>query len=265
MACCIGLLLFASCKKDPVKPTISIIKGTEQEEIFSGDPIEVEFTAKGENLTKIELTASQSGTILYRDAETIENADEYYYTKTFTLDANGVVTIKGTVTDAQGNTASIDFPITLNEKPCSRFLGRYEGNALVTGTLHANIVGMDPIDQEFTDRETPIVLELEAGNNINEVVGTCTFEDRTADCRGTVEGNVVTFEAINDVITFDYDLGGFTVSPQLNVTYIIKGTLDNGQLALEGTCSGGGNINLFIYNGTVDMDAIVGGSLDKMY
>ena len=266
LACCIGLMLFASCKKDPIAPTINIYAGegcvTENAQLYSGDEIMVGFQVTGEKLTNIEVLISQNGIQLASDSESID-AEVYTYLNKFTIDATGIVNIKGTITDAAGQTATKSFNIVYEEKPNAKFIGRYEGNALSSGTMHANINGMEPIEQEFTDREMPVVLELEAGADMNEVVGTCTFEDRTIDCRGTVDGNVVTFEAINDVITFNYDFNGFNVSPQLNVTYNIKGTLNDNQLMLDGNCTGNGNINLFIYNGTVDMEASVGGSLTK--
>lgn len=268
LACCIGLMLFASCKKDPVAPTITTLPSPSYEigstSMYSGDEITVGFHATGEKLTNIEVVISQNGTILASHSESIDNQATYEYWHSFIFEAEGNVNIRGTVTDAAGQTASKDFDIPYVEKPNVKFVGRYEGNALATGILHANINGMEPIDEEFTDRETPIVLQLEAGTNINEVVGTCTFENRSVDCIGTVEGNMVTFETINDVITFNYDMGGFNVSPQMNVTYNIKGTLNGNQLQLDGTCKGNGDINvLFIYNGTVEMDATVGGSLTK--
>lgn len=273
LACCIGLLLFASCKKDPIAPTINLLADagcvTENAQVYSGDEVLVAFTCTGENLTQIEIVISQDGTILashsgnFSDQKT-DPVPPYVYKHAFTIEATGSVTIKGTVTDVYGQTASASFNINYEEKPCAKFIGRYEGNALATGTLHVNINGMDPTDPDFTDYEIPLVLELEAGENPNEVIGTCTFEDRTVDCRGTVEGDVVTFEALNDAFTFNYNLGSLTVSPQLNVTYNIKGTLTDNHLMLDGTCTGNGTINLLlVYNGTVEMDATVGGSLTK--
>lgn len=267
MACCIGLMLFASCKKDPIAPTITTLPSPSYEigssYMYSGDEITVGFQATGEKLTKIEVVISQNGTVLASHSESIDNQETYDYWHSFTFEAEGNVNIRGTVTDAAGQTASKDFDILYKEKPNAKFVGRYEGNALATGIMRANISGMDPIEEEFSDREMPVVLELREGANTEEVMGTCTLEDRTIDCYGTVEGNTVTFEAINDVITFNYSMGGFNISPQMNMTYNIKGTLTDGQLLLDGTCSGNGNINLFIYNGTVEMDATVGGSLTK--
>ena len=267
MACCIGLMLFASCKKDPIAPTITLMQGegylTENAQVYANEDLVVGFVATGEKLVEIETKVTKNGVLLSRSVESLDELPTYSGSSHISISEAGTVTITGTVTDAVGQTASVSINVFCEEKPNAKFVGRYEGNALSSGTMHANINGMEPIEQEFTDREMPVVLELEAGADMNEVVGTCTFEDRTIDCRGTVDGNVVTFEAINDVITFNYDFNGFNISPQLNVTYNIKGTLDGDQLMLDGTCSGNGNINLFIYNGTVDMEATVGGSLTK--
>ena len=50
MACCIGLMLFASCKKDS-QPNINIATGSNyvgpNTEVFSGDQITVGFSATG--------------------------------------------------------------------------------------------------------------------------------------------------------------------------------------------------------------------------
>lgn len=273
LACCIGLMLFASCKKDPIAPTIDIFEDvgcvTENAQVYSGDEIVVGFTGTGENLTQIEIVLSQDGTVLARHTESFEGQKDdpvtpFYYEASFVLEATGTINIKGTVTDANGLIASKSFNIFANEKPNAKFVGRYEGNALISGTVSANINGMAPIEQPFENREMPAVLLLEAGDEINEVVGTCTFEDRTIDCKGTVEGNTVTFEALNDVVTFNYDLGGgMSVSPQINMTYTIKGTLNDGVLMLDGNCAGNGDIAIFFYSGTLDLSATIGGSLIK--
>ena len=65
MACCIGLMLFASCKKDPVAPTISIFNGsgyaTENSAYYSGDEI-------------------PTGRFLYLDRPFDEVMDEFFET-----------------------------------------------------------------------------------------------------------------------------------------------------------------------------------------
>ena len=80
LACCIGLMLFASCKKDPVAPTISIFEGSEGEvcvtenaHVYSGDEITVGFMGQGEKLTKVVVVVSQDGTTLDSYSKNWEN------------------------------------------------------------------------------------------------------------------------------------------------------------------------------------------------
>ena len=267
LACCIGLMLFASCKKDPVAPTISIITDagyvTENAQIYSGDIIKVGFNATGEKLTKIEITLTQNGTVINSSQATIENQTSFSHTAAFTVEATGTVTVTGTVTDANGLTASKNYDINYNEKPNAKFIGHYEGNALATGSYQAEVSGLEPVQQEFTDREVPVILDIAAGDDINKIVATCTIDDRTMTALGTVEGDKITFETINDVITFDYDLGIMVIHPEINVTYSIVSTLVDGQLNLEGNCTGNGVMNYGFFSGTINLEATVGGSLNK--
>ena len=267
LACCIGLMLFASCKKDPVAPTISVITDTgyvtENAQIYSGDIIKVGFNATGEKLTKIEITLTQNGTVINSSQATIENQTSFSHTAAFTVEATGTVTVTGTVTDANGLTGSKSFNINYNEKPNAKFIGHYEGNALATGSYQAEVSGLEPVQQEFTDREVPVILDIAAGDDINKVVATCTIDDRTMTALGTVEGDRITFETINDVITFDYDLGIMVIHPEINVTYSIVSTLVDGQLNLEGNCTGNGVMNYGFFSGTINLEATVGGSLNK--
>ena len=267
LACCIGLMLFASCKKDPVAPTINVITDTgyvtENAQIYSGDIIKVGFNATGEKLTKIEITLTQNGTVINSSQATIENQTSFSHTAAFTVEATGTVTVTGTVTDANGMTGSKSFNINYNEKPNAKFIGHYEGNALATGSYQAEVSGLEPVQQEFTDREVPVILDIAAGDDINKIVATCTIDDRTMTALGTVEGDKITFETINDVITFDYDLGIMVIHPEINVTYSIVSTLVDGQLNLEGNCTGNGVMNYGFFSGTINLEATVGGSLNK--
>lgn len=271
MACCIGLMLLASCKKDPVAPTISVFNGsgyaTENTQVYSGEEITIGFVAAGENLTKLEVTLSENGTVLATHFENIEKQASYNYSHTFALDANGTVTVTGTVTDAAGQKALASFNIIVNEKPNAKFVGHYEGNALATGFYEAEISGMEPVQQEFTNREVPVLLDIVAGEGLYDVVATCTIDDRTMTATGIMEGNTVTFETINDVFTFDYDLGFVIIHPAIDISYSINGTLTDGQLVLDGISSGHGDYDYsfigLVYTGTINLEATVGGSLNK--
>ena len=267
LACCIGLMLFASCKKDPVAPTISIITDagyvTENAQIYSGDIIKVGFNATGEKLTKIEITLTQNGTVINSSQATIENQTSFSHTAAFTVEATGTVTVTGTVTDANGLTASKNFDIHFNEKPNAKFIGHYEGDALFTGIMKAEVTGLDPVEQEVTDRAVPVILELRDGETMTEVIGNCKINDQDMELKGTVEGNKVTFEAVNTTVSYNYEMNGFNIPLEMNVTYAVAGTLENKTLTLNGTCNGEGEIHLLIYNGTTSIDGTIGGSLEK--
>ena len=268
LTCLVGLMMLASCKKDPIAPTITAIQNegyaTENTQIYSGDEITVGFNATGEKLTKIEITLTENGTVIDSRNQILENVATYSYSASFTVQATGAVTVTGIVTDAVGQTATKSFNINCNEKPNTKFIGHYQGNALFNGYYEASITGVgEPMHQDFTDHEIPVIVEIAAGESMNEVVATCHIEDRTMTVNGTVEGDVITFEAIDDVVTFNYDLSGFTISPEVSMTYTIAATLADGQLRLEGTCTGEGEIHALIYNGTLALDGTIGGSLEK--
>jgi hypothetical protein len=272
IACCIGLMLFASCKKDPVAPTIDIQKGEdfvyENAQVYSGDEIRVGFYCTGESLTKVEIVLSQNGTILDSYTENCtsqknEPVPPYHCEHNFVVRTSGTVTITGTVTDYAGQTASKSFEILCNEKPNAKFIGHYEGDALFTGIMKAEVTGLDPVEQEVTDRAVPVILELRDGETMTEVIGNCKINDQDMELKGTVEGNKVTFEAVNTTVSYNYEMNGFNIPLEMNVTYAVAGTLENKTLTLNGTCNGAGEIHILIYNGTTSIEGTIGGSLVK--
>lgn len=262
MACCIGLMLFASCKKE-VKPTLNVVTGpdyaTQGTEMYSGDDITLGFTATGKDLIQFVMTVTNNGEAIYTDTESIDNVAEYSYDNTFTLEAEGTVTISGTITDAAGNTATASFDIVCNEKPNAKFVGHYEGDALINGSYDINLSSMDPIHDTLIDRPYATVVDIEAGVEINEVTATIDLDGQTNTARGTVTGNKVVFEAINSVYNMTYQ----SATVPLNMTYTIIGTLNDGTLDLEGTCKGNGEFNLMFISGTIELEGTLGGSLEK--
>ena len=185
----------------------------------------------------------------------------FTYKHAFTVDAVGTVTIRGTVYDANGTTASKTFDIHFNEKPTTKFLGHYEGDALFTGIIKAEIPGMNPIEQDVTDRAIPVILDLRDGETLTEVIGNCKIDDQEMEIKGTVEGKTVTFESVNTTVTFNYEMIPVPIS--MNVTYTITGVLDNETLTLDGSCNGEGEIQSYLYNATTALDGTIGGSLVK--
>lgn len=265
IACCIGLMLFASCKKDPVAPTITAIQGegyvVENTQIYSGTEIQVGFTATGENLTKMDITLTKDGTIIASSSQPIEKQPDFSYSKTFTIDETGTITITGIVTDAAGQTATKSFDIVCNEKPNAKFLGSYQGNAYFTGTMEASIAGMEPMHQDVTDQEMPITLTVTEGATMNEVI--CKINDQEETAVGTVEGDKLSIVLTDLPYTFDYDMNGFSISPTLIMNLNLTATLAEGQLTLEGTCNGDGEVNVLIYTGTMAIDGTISGTFDK--
>ena len=267
LACCIGLMLFASCKKDPIPPTIDIYAGegcvTENAQLYSGDEIMVGFQVTGEKLTNIEVLISQNGIQLASDSKSID-AEVYTYLNKFTIDATGTVNITGTVTDIAGQTASKSFEILCNEKPCALFLGEYQGNVLFTGTMEASVAGMDPVQQEVTDNETPVLLNISEGETVDEVVVTFIVNDQESTVTGTVEGNKVIIALTDVPYSFNYQMNGFSISPTMVMNLNLTATLVDDQLILDGTCHGDGEVNVFFATGTITIDGTIGGSLTNL-
>ena len=266
MACCIGLMLLASCKKD-TQPTINVVSDpgyvSQNSEVFSGDQLLVGFNATGENLIQITMIAEQNGAAIFTHSETLENVASYSYIKTFSLDVTGTVTIRGTVTDAKGNTAAKSFDIHMNEKPNAKFVGHYEGNILFTGTANLNVSGMDPMNENLENEPFPTAIDITPGESIIEVLATININNQSNTVKGTVEGDKVVFEAVNDTFTYNYDYQGFSVPIPLDMTYAITGLLNSDQLGISGTCKGNGEISLLIYTGTVELEGTLGGNLNK--
>ena len=266
LACCVGLMLFASCKKDPVAPTISIFEGSEGEvcvtenaHVYSGDEITVGFMGQGEKLTKVVVVVSQDGTTLDSYSKNWENpVSEFDVTCSFSIEATGAVNIEGTVTDAAGQTASTSFNIYYDEKPNAKFVGHYEGDALFSGVATTPMPGNEQVP--FENQAFPTLVDIVAGDEIDEVVATITINDQATSVKGVVDGDRVTFEAINATYNFTY-----VVTIPLEMTYNIIGTLNAGMLDLEGDCKGEGEVNIppFIM-GPVTLDGTIGGSLTKV-
>ena len=260
----VGFMLMTGCQKH-VAPTLTLMNGegylTENSEVYIYQQAKIGFTATGQKLTHFDVTITQNGELVSAYPLNFDPVDAYTDSVFVSIDVVGTVTVTCTVSDAESQYASKSFNVVCVESPNIKFLGHYEGNALATGTYTAEISGMDPMDQEFNDREIPVVLDLDDAQNLTDIYGHCLINNKTLYCRGSVEGNTVTFEAINDTVSFS--IPNYPVSVPLNVAYTIKGTLSDGKLRLDGSCTGSGDVNLFIYSGTINLNATVGGSLEK--
>ncbi|MBR3730061.1 MAG: hypothetical protein IKN08_04020 [Bacteroidales bacterium] len=269
MACCIGLLLLAGCKKK-VAPTITVFQGegylTENAQVYANENVKLGFVATGEKLVELETIITKDGILISRSTESIEGQPSSYTSSTnISFIDTGTMTVMATVTDANGLTASTSYNFDCIEKPYEKFLGNYEGNALFSGNMEVNMDGVDPMQQEVTEHEVPVSVVISGGPAVDEVIILLQMDNQEMELAGKVDGNMITCEADHVSYSFNYDLGGgFNVTPEMDVSYIVKATLDGNQLMIDGTCTGSGEVHVLIYNGTISVDGIIGGSLNKL-
>ena len=269
MACCIGLLLLAGCKKK-VAPTITVFQGegylTENAQVYANENVKLGFVATGEKLVELETIITKDGILISRSTESIEGQPSSYTSSTnISFIDTGTMTVMATVTDANGLTASTSYNFDCIEKPYEKFLGNYEGNALFSGNMEVNMDGVDPMQQEVTEHEVPVSVVISGGPAVDEVIILLQMDNQEMELAGKVDGNMITCEADHVSYSFNYDLGGgFNVTPEMDVSYIVKATLDGNQLMIDGTCTGSGEVHVLFYNGTISVDGIIGGSLNKL-
>ena len=269
MACCIGLLLLAGCKKK-VAPTITVFQGegylTENAQVYANENVKLGFVATGEKLVELETIITKDGILISRSTESIEGQPSSYTSSTnISFIDTGTMTVMATVTDANGLTASTSYNFDCIEKPYEKFLGNYEGNALFSGNMEVNMDGVDPMQQEVTEHEVPVSVVISGGPAVDEVIILLQMDNQEMELAGKVDGNMITCEADHVSYSFNYDLGGgFNVTPEMDVSYIVKATLDGNQLMIDGTCIGSGEVHVLFYNGTISIDGIMGGSLNKL-
>ena len=277
MACCIGLLFFASCKKGPVLPSISILQKQgcviENSQVYYGGEITVGFHCTGENLTQLDVVLSQNDSILASHSDTLNGAKKdpvtsFDYKHPFTLEVLGPVTVTGTLTDSLGQVATISFDINYNETPNMRFVGHYEGDLYICGVYKADlsVIGVQEGDLDSIPFYT--IADIVTGDNMNEVEATLTLGDQPNTVRGTVDGDNIIFDEISSKFVFDYTYEGIfniNIPIELDVIFSMHGTLIEGILNLEGECQGGGDISIIggVVNGPMTMEGTLSGSLTK--
>ena len=277
LACCIGLMFFASCKKGPVLPSISILRNQgcviENSQVYYGGEITVGFHCTGENLTQIAVVLMQNDSILAShtdnlNAKQVNPVTSIDYKHPFTLETLGIVTVTGTLTDSLGHVATVSFDINYNETPNMRFVGHYEGDLFINGNYSADlsIIGLQNGDLDSISFYT--IADIVTGDNMNEVIATLTLGDQPNTVRGTVDGDNVVFDEINSKFVFDYTYDGIfniNIPIELDVIFSMHGSLIDGHLDLEGECQGGGDISIMggIVNGPMTMEGTLGGSLMK--
>jgi hypothetical protein len=279
LSCSLVLMVMAGCKKGPVLPSISVLHNQgcviENSQVYYGGEITVGFSCTGENLNQLDVVLMQNDSILARHTDSLGNAKNepvppYIYKHPFTLEVLGPVTVTGTLTDAQGQVATVSFDINYNETPNMRFVGHFEGDLFINGSYSADLSLIGLQDGDLDSIAFYTIADIVTGDNMNEVVATLTLGDNPNTVRGTVDGDNIIFDEISSTFVFDYSYDGlFTINIpiELDVIYSMHGTLTDGVLYLEGDCHGGGDISIMggIINGPMTMEGTLGGSLTKCW
>ena len=192
IACFIGIVLMASYKKTPVAPTISIVSGegylTENAQIYANEETQLGFTVTGEKLVELEVKVTKDGILDSHYTDNIDEQSSYTSTKSICFVNPGTLTVTATVTDAAGQTATTSFNFYCVEKPNAKFIGRYEGDFLVSGNFIVNSETMAMENEPFAT-----VVDIKEGENTDEVVADITLNGQTNAVKGKVEGNKVVF------------------------------------------------------------------------
>ena len=268
LACCIGLMFFASCKKN-VGPTITLIQTegyvTANAQVYTNEDLLIGFVLTGEKLVSLETTVTQNGILINSYPKLLDEQSSYSESFHISIPVTGTITITAIVKDAAGQTAKKSFNIYCNEKPNAKFVGHYEGDILISGTADVVITNMEPMHEDLENQPFTTVVDIAAGDNNDEVTATITINGQSNTVKGTVNGDKVVFEAVNDTFTYTYQYQAFSIPIPLNMTYTINGTLNGEKLDLDGVCNGNGEINWALFNisGTFALDGTIGGSLNK--
>ena len=270
-------MFFAGCKKGPVLPTIKILERQgcviENSQVYSGVEITVGFTCSGENLDQIEIILMQNDSTLASHSESLSESKAdpvatITYKHPFTLDVLGPVTVKGILTDAQGQVATVSFDINYNETPNMKFVGHYEGKLYICGAYNADLSLIGEQNGDLDSIRFTTIADIAAGDSINDVVVYLTLGDNPNVVQGTVEGDELFLDEIHSTFVFDYSYEGFftiNIPIEMDAIYSMHGTLIDGVLYLEGECQGVGDISTLggMVNGPMTMEGTLSGSLTK--
>lgn len=128
------------------------------------------------------------------------------------------------------------FAACKKEKPYEKFIGNYNGSALVKGTLSIGSGGTSltqDIEQTF-----PMLISLSAGDADNKLVLTYAPEgqEETFTATGTITDDKVVFDPIHII----YEIEGSPVDLTINMNGALAGSI----FAMDGTFNGSGNLNI---------------------
>lgn len=272
----VGLMLMTGCKKDPVptpelpavEPTLTlttepnIAEGTEVE---AGTLIKCTFECEGEKLSSLLVTITrENGEELIHNLQTLNGGTSDSTTMEYSVTYVGRLTMEAILQSDNGKSATVTLHFTsVAPKPNEKFLGDYDGTVLINGTLVAEIPGMEPVQQEFSENYQ-VQVYITGGENDSIVIAECHVNDRVFTATGIVEGNKIIANDLHDTFILNYEYNGMTFSPEIDVVYSLTATLDGDVLTFEGTYKGSGDTTILIFTGTISLDGTFNGSLNKL-
>lgn len=242
LACIIGLMLFASCKKDestnnnPDDLPLTITPITDEGFVKDGDEVFVlnsfkfGFEAQGTDLTLFTCTI-ESGGETTSDQTEMENAICNSYECTFMPTVAGEIKITGTIKNAKGETATATITINAIETENHKFIGNYDGPLSGSGSIELMGQSFDIPTFDYDSQ-----LEILVGENGNEILSYYITEGTTYEVKGICNGNDVTFEPF----TINYEEDGSAMSLAINLI----GTLENDNLHVTGTAFSEGEFEM---------------------
>lgn len=128
------------------------------------------------------------------------------------------------------------FAACKKEKPYEKFLGNYNGSALVNGTVTIGS-GSTTLNKDI-EQTFPMTISLSAGEADNKLVLTYIPDEQqeTFTATGTITNDKVVFDPIqvNQVIE----------GSAIDITLNLEGTLTGNIFAMNGTFNGDGNVSI---------------------
>lgn len=236
-------------------PTITLFEEenciSEGAEVVAGEPFLVSLSGEGKELKDLKLVfVDNDNNVLEEFTKELNNANEFTFTKFFSIDQVGDVTLTATVTDNQDKVASLDVNFKVIPAPEPTFEAHYQGTVNLDANASAMMLNY-PINVDY---DMDILLsEAEEEGRVNAII---TFAGNNYTTTGTKNGNVIDLEPFN--VTLDFE--GSTV----DATIDMNGTIGEGVLAVQGDLTGSGNINFSGFNVPATIEGTVSGDLNEV-
>jgi hypothetical protein len=146
------------------------------------------------------------------------------------------------------------------EEANEKFVGTFSGKTTATATVIFPQLSMS----ETMDEEFYLTMVIAAGEESDQVIATCSFEDEAFTLNGTVDGDNVDFETISTNINESVD----GMSIQVSTSIDLNGTLISNGLSLNGTIEGDGSVSTPVsgvsISSPITIEGTIAGNLAKL-